>query len=73
MSDRNRDRLIEGILFYKKEIKIIKERNDENVIDPSTSLNILTRIASALIEPDITPVKAMTEEESKEWDFLKTR
>lgn len=52
--------------FYKKEIKIIKERNDENVIDPSTSLNILTRIASALIGPDITPVKAMTEEESKE-------
>jgi hypothetical protein len=53
--------------FYKKEIKIIKERHNENVIDPSTSLNILTRIASALIGPDITPVKAMTEEESKEW------
>ena len=40
--------------FYKKEIKIIKERHNENVIDPSTSLNILTRIASALIGPDIT-------------------
>ena len=53
--------------FYKKEIKIIKERHNENVIDPSTSLNILTRIASALIGPDIIPVKAMTEEESKEW------
>ena len=53
--------------FYKKEIKIIKERHNENVIDPSTSLNILTRIASALIGLDITPVKAMTEEESKEW------
>ena len=53
--------------FYKKEIKIIKERHNENVIDPSTSLNILTRIASALIGPDISPVKAMTEEESKEW------
>jgi hypothetical protein len=53
--------------FYKKEIKIIKERHNENVIDPSTSLNILTRIASAIIGPDITPVKAMTEEESKEW------
>lgn len=48
--------------FYKKEIKIIKERHNENVIDPSTSLNILTRIASALIGSDITPVKAMTEE-----------
>ena len=32
--------------FYKKEIKIIKERHNENVIDPSTSLNILTRIST---------------------------
>ena len=53
--------------FYKKEIKIVNERHNENVIDPYTSLNILIRISSALIGPDIPPVKAMTEDESYEW------
>ena len=30
-------------------------------------MNILIRILSALIGPDIPPVKAMTEDESYEW------
>ena len=31
MSDRNRDRLIEGILFYKEEIKNSKDNNKEYI------------------------------------------